>query len=174
MRYAILVLFVLFPIVAEAQKNVDKERDDEFATGFKITKSGSKGPLKYNYSGVKGPKNYPFTGKIGPRVDLSNAELSGSNLRWVSLTRANLTNANLVGCNLEGADLTQANLQGAILSGANLSNADLSGVNISGAILKDINYRADNREKIELVRVNLAKKTHSLSKTGRSPTREYL
>lgn len=79
---------------------------------------------------------------------LANADLSGADLRNVSLTDADLT-----GANLEHADLADANLQGALLlrsklRAANFENADLSravgllpaqlaGVNLAGARLPE-------------------------------------
>jgi len=178
MRYAILVLFLLFPTVTTAQEfekgpNIDQDRQDESADGFKITKSGEKKPLKYNITmeelrrviakrNGRHPfkeKKHPFVGIIGPRADLSDAALSGANLHDVSLTRANLTNAKLVGCNLHSADFTQANLQGAILSGATLFYADLSGANISGAILKKIEYRYDHAYRMERLSPNFGLKS---------------
>ena len=88
-------------------------------------------------------------------VDLSNANLSGDDLRGANLSGVNLThdflfNTNLTWAVLSGAnlsedllsntklsdaDLSGANLTRAILSGANLSDADLSGANLSGANL---------------------------------------
>ena len=87
---------------------------------------------------------------------LSNANLTGADLRGANLSRAyligaglteaNLSRANLSGTNLTGADLTEANLTnadlreahlyGAFLRGANLSNADLSGANLRVAYLR--------------------------------------
>ena len=51
------------------------------------------------------------------QTDLSNATLSGVDLKWVNLTRTNLSSADL-----RGADLKWANL-----SGTDLTNADLTG-----------------------------------------------
>jgi hypothetical protein len=103
--------------------------------------------------------------------DLTNAGLSGANLRHADLSSANLINADLAGAYLAGADLagaylgnadlggadlgysdltnadlTNANLGGAYLTNANLSNADLSGAVVTlaltgGTVLADIDLR---------------------------------
>jgi len=60
----------------------------------------------------------------------------------VYLSNANLSGTNLRGANLDGADLSNANLSGADFSGANLSRADLSGANLGSAKLNraDLSY----------------------------------
>jgi uncharacterized protein YjbI with pentapeptide repeats len=73
-------------------------------------------------------------------VDLSDADLSGANLRsaylrGADLSSADLSGANLFGANLRSADLSGADLSGAYLSGANLRSADLSGADLRGADL---------------------------------------
>ena len=67
-------------------------------------------------------------------VCLRNADLSGTNLRWLDLRDANLEGAILRDCMLYGADLTGANLHGADLTGADLRNAKLDGANMSGSV----------------------------------------
>ena len=78
--------------------------------------------------------------KIGKRANLSDVDLSGTNLRHAylegaDLSDANLSDADLSDANLKGAYLSDADLSGANLSGANLSGANLSGANLSGAYL---------------------------------------
>ena len=73
-------------------------------------------------------------------LDLSEAILSGVDLRQANLTRADLTRANLKGADLKAAelteaDLTEADLVGAYLRGANLSHADLRRADLSEAHL---------------------------------------
>ena len=75
-----------------------------------------------------------------PNPDLSEADLSGTNLFRADLSGAFLSRANLSGANLNGADLSSADLRWANLSGASLTRADLSGAflgraNLSGANL---------------------------------------
>ena len=77
-------------------------------------------------------------------TNLREADLSGANLTGANLTKANLSRADLSGADLTGAFLSEANLRGADLSGADLSRADLSmaklyGANLSGANLSGAN-----------------------------------
>ncbi len=65
---------------------------------------------------------------------LSDANLSGADLRGAYLSDANLRDANLSGADLRGAYLSDANLRGADLRGAYLSDANLRDANLSGAV----------------------------------------
>ena len=67
---------------------------------------------------------------------LSDADLSGANLRGADLSDANL----------RGADLSDADLSGANLRGADLSGADLSG---SQGLLDAINYMESHFERTD-------------------------
>ncbi len=91
-------------------------------------------------------------------ANLTNANLSKSDLEFVNLSDAILTNANLSesdseGCNFSGANLTDANLfladlffarfDNAVLLGASLrqakmSFAELPGANLIGAVMGDV------------------------------------
>jgi len=80
-----------------------------------------------------------FEGFIMRGIDLSLAELSGSNFRGAQLPYANLrcidlSGADLTGANLDKADLRGADLNGANLTGANIERTDLRGANLSGVI----------------------------------------
>ena len=71
-------------------------------------------------------------------ADLSNANLSNSNLQGASLFQANLKDANLsrsifFKARLDEADLRNANLSRAFLVQADLISADLAGANLQGA-----------------------------------------
>ncbi len=77
---------------------------------------------------------------LNPAKDFVGANLSDANLSRTNLRGANLSDANLSGANLSHADLSSANLSDANLSGSNLSHANLSCahlsvVNLSGANL---------------------------------------
>lgn len=62
---------------------------------------------------------------IDLRGMLANADLAGTDLRWIDLSDANLVNANLSGC-----DLVRSNLSRTILYQANLMGADLEAVRL--------------------------------------------
>jgi uncharacterized protein YjbI with pentapeptide repeats len=66
-------------------------------------------------------------------TDLRGANLFGAGLRRADLSDAGLRGADLRRADLSGADLRGADLRGADLSGADLSGADLSGADLSGA-----------------------------------------
>lgn len=74
-------------------------------------------------------------------VDLSGADLGGSNLNDYSLLRADLRGANLTRTQLEHAHLKDADLTAAILA-----NANLEGANCRDAIFDDVRANAVNFE----------------------------
>lgn len=87
-------------------------------------------------------------------------DLSGADLRRLSLVRANLAGANLRGANLEGADLSRANLRGAKLIGANLKDAtlvrtDFRGAHLDGSNLAGANLKSARFERAWLQKVDL-------------------
>lgn len=75
-------------------------------------------------------------------VELSKADLEGSNLSGINLSGANLSWANLRNANLYGTELSYANLRNANLNGANLMYADLSFVNLNNANLNCANLNS--------------------------------
>ncbi len=88
-------------------------------------------------------------------VDLSEANLRGTNLTETSLVKAymagaNLSKANLSGADLQGANLIRANLGGANLWSANLSGADLSDAHMWGANLNKANLYGANLSRAHL------------------------
>jgi uncharacterized protein YjbI with pentapeptide repeats len=89
-----------------------------------------------NLLGQLDPKKYPENHKL----DLSNTNLEGADLRKANfqgavLRNANLQRANLIEVNLQGADLWGANLQGAKIIAANLEEAELGQANLEGAFI---------------------------------------
>ncbi len=64
------------------------------------------------------------------KLDLTQVNLSGANLRETDLNQASL-----IGANLSGADLSKAKLYAACLREANLSGATLTGAILNGAVL---------------------------------------
>ena len=77
-------------------------------------------------------------------ADLSQANLSQANLIKTNLIVADLKEANLRSANLREADLREANLRKANLSGADLRGADLSGANLNGADLRGTDLMGAN------------------------------
>jgi uncharacterized protein YjbI with pentapeptide repeats len=83
-------------------------------------------------------KNHPVVSLSDVRLsgaDLSGADLSGADLSGVDLSDANLSD----GADLSDADLSGANLRKADLGGANLSVADLGGAELQLAVLSGAN-----------------------------------
>ena len=74
-------------------------------------------------------------------ADLSEADLSGADLRGAYLGGADLSEADLNGADLRGADLREAYLNGAHLRGADLSRADLRGADLREAYLNGAHLR---------------------------------
>ena len=83
-------------------------------------------------------------------VDLSGANLSGSNLRQIDLTGADLTGANLTWVAFNEAKLTGACLRRADMGNAMLTNSQLSGANLSGANLTKADLRLTLLQEAEL------------------------
>ncbi len=95
-------------------------------------------------------------------VDLSRADLIGSNLSNAILDYVNLSGAKLSGAKLSGANLSRADLSGVDLSEtylirANLSGADLSRANLSGLDLSEKDLSGANLSGANLVRAILVK-----------------
>ena len=72
-------------------------------------------------------------------ANLSNSDLSGTNLERAALAGANLSNANLSNANLEKAGLVMANLSNTTLNWASLIRAYLRYSNLTGANLTRAN-----------------------------------
>lgn len=71
------------------------------------------------------------------RADLSDSNLSRTNLSRTNLSETNLSRTNLFRANLSRANLFRANLSGTDLSRANLFEANLSGAHLFEANLSD-------------------------------------
>ncbi len=81
--------------------------------------------------------------------DLSNVDLSNTNLGGVDLSGADLSSANMWLAALREANLSEANFRWAYLRGAGLNQANLRGADLSGAnLIEAILRRADLREAI--------------------------
>ena len=98
-------------------------------------------------------------------ANLSQANLSQANLIHTNLIVADLSQANLRGADLSMADLREANLsradlRGADLRRANLSGADLSGADLSGAYLMGANLSYTNLSCCDILRANITDTNH--------------
>ncbi|MBF0248097.1 MAG: pentapeptide repeat-containing protein [Alphaproteobacteria bacterium] len=89
------------------------------------------------------------------QADLTNTDLAGMNLRGTILSQANLKKSNLSGANLKGASLAGANLQE-----CNLAGADLEGANLAGAYLLKANLTGCNLRNVNLARAGLVGKAN--------------
>lgn len=89
-------------------------------------------------------------------ANLSGIELRGVNLNWVDLRSANLTEANLRGAKLNGADLSDATLSGADFSNAVLSGAVLRRAELDSAILRWADLSNADLSNADLRRANLS------------------
>ena len=90
-------------------------------------------------------------------ADLSGADLSGIDLRYVDLSGANLRYANLRYANLSGANLSDANLRYADLRYANLSDANLRYASLKYANLSDANLNCTLLDGANLSDANLSR-----------------
>lgn len=90
-------------------------------------------------------------------IDLSGANLSGSNLTNIRLDGVNLSAANLEGAALNQANLSGTNLENARLTGANLSGADLTKAKIDkSTIFARANLDGAKVDKTTLTSANVA------------------
>ena len=88
-------------------------------------------------------------------IDLSRADLSGTDLKGINFDGVDLSEADLGGTSLIGANLTRANLQKANLFGANLStatlrNADLRGATLCRAVLTESDLRGAKLDSLDI------------------------
>jgi len=97
-----------------------------------------------------------FHGNDLSDIDLSNTNLSGIDFTGTVLVGANLANANLVGANLSGINFTGTVLVGANLANANLDGVDLLGKNLSGTNLSGVDLSGIDFTGTILVGANLA------------------
>lgn len=89
-------------------------------------------------------------------LDLSNVQLSNSNLKLAfcrdsNFTNADFSDANLYGTNFQNAALRDANFENANLEGAHITNADLTGANLRGVNLKLANFDGSDLSGVNLL-----------------------
>ena len=94
--------------------------------------------------------------------NLSNSDLEGLNFKRAQLNNANLSgtnlaNSNLKNCDMENVLLSNTDLRGADLTGANLKNARLLNCQLEGACLKNANLSSAHLEGVLFdEKINLA------------------
>ncbi|OYD61272.1 pentapeptide repeat-containing protein [Rhodococcus sp. OK302] len=89
-------------------------------------------------------------------ADISNLNLTSSDLPGAVLWRVNLSGANLTAAHLTSANLGSADLAGADLTWVNLSGSDLFGADLTGAILVDADLTSTNLAHAKLSSANLS------------------
>jgi hypothetical protein len=94
-------------------------------------------------SGCRIEPNTSCAGKNLAGADLRDAELNGSDLRFVYLAGADLSGADLRRANLEGAVVTNANLRSADVSKAHLDNVNLTGSDLTDAYFRGATTNKD-------------------------------
>jgi len=94
------------------------------------------------------------------QADLSQAKLIQTNLVVADLSQANLRRANLRAADLREANLSRANLRGADLRGANLSGADLNEADLRGADLMGANLSYTNLSGSDISKANITGINH--------------
>ncbi len=95
------------------------------------------------------------TGQLGKAADLSEVDLSFTNLTGADLSRVNLASANLAGANLAGANLAGADLREAKLQGANLTGAILREAQLGQLDLTDVTFDPKVISPKERIKVDL-------------------
>ena len=89
-------------------------------------------------------------------ADLNDANLDGADLRYARLEGANLDGADLRYAHFKGANLNGADLMFADLSDTDLSSANLSNANLSGVNLSDTHFNNANLSSVELFGADLS------------------
>lgn len=87
--------------------------------------------------------------------DLSNTDMRHANLTKTRLSNSNISNAFMKWAKLQYADLSRANLQGAYLRLTNLSDTNLMEANLRKAVLDQANAKNANVTKAKLSKASL-------------------
>ena len=99
--------------------------------------------------------------------DFSEMDLSGADLGGTQWREAKLVGAKLAGADLSEAVLTDVNLSGADLRGASLMDAKLHGCRLAGAVLTGVSAERADFAGTSLERARL-------ERAGSSPARAWL
>lgn len=105
------------------------------------------------------------------QLDVSGQDLRGISLMNCNLRGANLSQARVCKANLCGAKLSKADLHGADLRGTYLSWADLRGANLSEADLREADLSWADLQEADLHGVNLDRATLYGASLGRADLR---
>jgi Pentapeptide repeats (8 copies) len=103
------------------------------------------------------PEQLDVSGQDIRGISLMNGNLRGANLSQARLCEANLCGATLSKADLHGADLRGTYLCWADLRGANLSEADLREADLSWADLQEADLRGVNLERATLYGASLGR-----------------
>ena len=105
------------------------------------------------------------------QLDVSGQDLRGISLMNCNLRGANLSQARVCEANLCGAQLSKADLHGADLRGTYLSWADLRGANLCGADLREADLSWADLQEADLRGVHLDRATLYGASLGRADLR---
>jgi uncharacterized protein YjbI with pentapeptide repeats len=103
------------------------------------------------------PEQLDVSGQDLRGISLMNGNLRGANLSQARVCKANLCGAKLSKADLHGADLRGTYLSWADLRGANLAEADLREADLSWADLQEADLRGVNLERATLYGASLGR-----------------
>lgn len=148
---------VLYEVLESTQKSENSTKpENKWDLVQEIVSQGARGR---SLSGVN-LSDADLSGSNFFRANLSDAYLNGTDLgsaklNYANLSRANLGNANLTSADLFGANLINASLEDADLSNANLNYANLVGTSLIDANLNNAKLRHADLSDTDLWSVNL-------------------
>ena len=157
-------------VLNEMARNLTKGRTDAI---LKILKSDEKrnlvaflyGSGLISRNGTETPSVVALSGSDLSQADLSGIDLrkagfGGTDLRGAQITEADLDHADLRGANLSqanlsGTDLSNSDMHGVIAATANFSSVDLCDSDLSGADLRGLDFTGADLESANLSGSNL-------------------
>jgi uncharacterized protein YjbI with pentapeptide repeats len=117
-------------------------------------------------SGAAGSSSPALMIQLGHK-ELPGANLAGSALRGLDLTKGNYAGANLFGASVKTTNLSEADLSSAILSQADFNSSNLFGANLTSADLSQADFNNSNLSGANLTSANLSgAKLHGLTLSG--------
>ena len=148
-----------------------KISDSEYLEGIKyliqhkiIQLSSKQNLLTTNSSSISSMAKPPLSSapakncldRTFPKVDWSNCDFSGANLKKADLAMSNLRGINFSNANLEKAYLFKTNLRGANLQNAILINTQFADSDLSNTNLTGVDGRFVNLNGVDLSHANLS------------------